>query len=77
VAADEFQKGRMPQLQKLQQTGCHQHERGNDPGFGVREQEKESTPEYLIEYTAEGIVDPICGWACVELAIETNRHDDQ
>ena len=35
VASDEFQKGRMPQLQEFQHTGNHQHKRSDDPGSGV------------------------------------------
>jgi hypothetical protein len=77
-ASEEFQKGRMPQLQKLQHASNHQHQCSDDPGSGVvQEQEEQNAPEYFVEYTVERIVDPVCGWACVELAIDSNRHDDQ
>ena len=68
----------MPQLQKFQHASNHQHQCSDDPGSGVvQEEEEENAPEYLVEYTAERIVDPICGWACVGLAVEADGYDNQ
>ena len=48
-AADEFQKGRMPQLQEFQRTGHHQHRCSDHPGPGVvQEQEEDEAGSSLL-----------------------------
>jgi len=49
-------------LEKFEQRSERQRHQPNKPwsAFGERQEENEA-PEYLIKYTAQGIIDPIGG----------------
>lgn len=64
-------------MQKFQAAGDDQNRDRYDSGLILEDQKSEKAPEYLIKESAKGIVHPVRRGACIELAIKTDRNDEE